>query len=388
MNPIAQDKTGNGARKPPRLLMTGSIDDEHNRLLKLYQTYTAAGFDVNFTGMDRMGRRPRRQVINGMKCEYLTSGWGYSNWRLLIGYPVWVLKLLVHSLTVRTDIVHVFELESALPVAVALFFRGIPFIYDVQDNYDLRHNWPFPLKHIIRALDKWVIKRASGIIVPDENRIVGPFKPYRDKITIMPNCPPDVSFSSSAVKTEKVPGTLTVLAMGQLSERRGINLLLDAVSKIPEARVIMAGRFTEPWLEEKAQGMSQVEVHSWLPWEEAIGLGYHADVTFAFYDPSFAVNVLANAQKWFDAMMTGCPILSNREIANAAWIEEEDIGYTCPYGDVAALEKVLRSILENPEEAERKGQSARRLFEQQYNWPLMEKRLLGIVWPILRQEVC
>ena len=350
--------------------------------MKLLQTYSDAGYNVRFVGMDRRRRRPRVHDINGFRCEYIMAGWGYANWRLLFGYPLWVLRLLRYILTTQTELVHAFELDSALPVAIASWCRRIPFIYDVQDNYDLRHSWPFPLKPMFRLLDRWVIGRSRGVIVPDENRIVGPFKRFRDKIAIIPNCPPDLSCPDSAPARD---ATFTVLAMGQLAQRRGIDLLLEAVRHLGHIRLLMAGRFVEPWLEAKALAMRQVEFRGWIPSETAIRLPYEADLVFAFYDPSYAVNILANAQKWFDAMMTGTPVLANREIANASWIEREGFGYVCRYGDVAELANLLKWIGENLPDAERKGRRARKLFEERYNWPLMEKKLLTMVAIALQQ---
>jgi len=55
---------------PPRLrrriILTGSIDDEHNRLLKIARTYADAGYQVHFVGMDRLARRPKKFGIEGL----------------------------------------------------------------------------------------------------------------------------------------------------------------------------------------------------------------------------------------------------------------------------------------------------------------------------------
>jgi len=364
-----------GSARRVRIVIAGSIDDAHNRLLKITTAYKSAGYEVHFVGVDRLARRPRRCQVEGLTCEYLTAGWGYSNWRLLLGYPIWMFRLLFYCLRVRADLMHALELDAGLPVAMATLFRRIPFLYDVQDNYDLRHPWPFPLKSIIRRLDAWVLSHADSVIVPDANRIVGPFAKYREKITVLPNCPPDVP-SPAALPPRK--GKLTVLALGHFSAWRGIDLLLEALAELPEVHLIMAGRFLDPALERTALSMPQVEYRGWVDWKDAIALGYEADVVFAFYNPAREINALASAQKWFDAMMTGTPVLTNREVANAGWIEEQNFGYLCPYGSKAELVRTLRHILENPEEAREKGRRARLLFEREYNWPLMEKKLLQL----------
>ena len=359
----------------PRILLAGSWDDDSNRLLKIFHAYRDAGYDVSFVGMDRKARKARRGTVDGLPFEYLTRGWGYSNWKLLIGYPVWFVKLLWYLLRTDVELIHAFELDTGSPTAVASVLRGVPYLYDVQDNYDLRHHWWFPLKQIIRVVDRWVARHAAGLIMPDKNRIIGPFVGFEQKIAIIPNCPPDVPRPTALPSRD---GSLTVLAMGELSGRRGIDLLLAAASGLPEVRLLMAGRFTDPAVEARALATPQVEFRGWLAWDQAIALGYQADVVFAFYDPKFAVNLLANAQKWFDAMMTGTPILSNAEINNAAWLVEQDIAYLCPYGDVEALRALLVAIAGDRETAKRKGRNARGLFEHEFNWELMKKRLLDL----------
>jgi glycosyltransferase involved in cell wall biosynthesis len=369
--------------RPLRILLAGSWDDDSNRLLKIFHAYRSAGYDVRFVGMDRMSRKPKRGTVDGLPFEYLTRGWGYSNPKLLLGYPVWFLKYLFYLLRADTDLVHAFEFDTGVPTAIVCALRGIPYLYDVQDNFDLRKHWWFPLKQIIRGLDRWVVRRAAGVIMPDKNRIVGPFAGAEEKIAIIPNCPPDVPPPAGLPARDN---RLTVLAMGELSSRRGIDLLLAAAADLPNIHLLMAGRFTDSAVEKRALAMPQVSFRGWLSWEQAIALGYQADIVFAFYNPEFAVNLLANAQKWFDAMMTGTPILSNSEIKNAAWLIEQDIAYLCPYGDVEKLRETLMSIVADPATAKRKGRNARSLFEQQFNWTLMQKRLLSLAAGALQQR--
>lgn len=360
-----------------QIILVASIDArEHTRIQKLAQTYRKAGYEVHYVGMDRRSRRSKTDELDGMSCRYILRGFGYSNWRLLFGYPIWCLRLLGHSLGIHARLIHVFELDSALAIAISTMMTRVPYLYDVQDNFDLRRNWPFPLKPLIRWIDGFVLRRAAGVVVPDENRVVGPFRRVARKITVIPNCPPDVPDTASAKKPDD---KLTVLAVGHLGERRGIELLLNATQGMPNVRLLMAGRFTDAQLEAKARATPQVDFRGWVTWEETIALGYQADVVFAFYDPAYQVNLLANSQKWFDAMMTGKPILSNSEIANGEWLAREDIGYLCSYGSSTKLREVLQYVALHREEAQAKGRRARLLFERKFNWPLMEQNLLGLV---------
>ena len=123
----------------PRMFLIAATDDENNRMGKLFESYSKAGFDVVFVGMDRFSRRPKLHFTSqGMRCEYIMSGAGYANWRLLIAYPIWQIRLLWYALQMKADVVHSFELETTLPVALGCSLRGIPYFYDAQDNYEDR----------------------------------------------------------------------------------------------------------------------------------------------------------------------------------------------------------------------------------------------------------
>jgi glycosyltransferase involved in cell wall biosynthesis len=141
----------------------------------------------------------------------------------------------------------------------------------------------------------------------------------------------------------------------------------------------MAGIFVEPWLKQKASSMAAVDFRGQLSQHEVLELCHSADLIFSFYDPAYEINLKASSTKWFDAMMVGKPILLNCEVMKASWVEQEDIGYLCPYGNKYALVDILRKIKNNKEEAMQKGKKGRLLFEKEFNWYVMQKRILNLI---------
>jgi glycosyltransferase involved in cell wall biosynthesis len=236
----------------------------------------------------------------------------------------------------------------------------------------MRYNLPFMLIALLKLVERFTLSRAEEVLVPDPNRITALEDNYRHKITIIYNCPVDVSFEGS----EDLSHPFTVFFSGYIKEDRGINLLLRAAEKIPDMRVLVAGSAPDSELELKVKSHPQVDFRGYLPQEEALKLCYESDVIFAFYNPDQSeVYRRAASNKWYDAMMTSHPVLSNSELVRSSWIREEDIGYLCPYGDVAQLVETLEHIQLYQEEARRKGENARRLYESGYNWTAMEQRL-------------
>jgi len=339
---------------------------------KLLRSFTRRGWGVSYVGWDRFTEMPKRDRSGSAEFRYIQRGWGSGGLNMALGVPLWSLRLLFVALFHRrTSLIYALDLDSAWACAVAATIRGIPLIYDVRDNYLLRHNWPRPLARILRALDNWTIRVAAQIVVVDENRVVGPLASHRDKIVVLHNCPEDIRPRPVCAGSDHC----TILSTGHLSENRGIPFLLDALEALPDLRVLLAGRVVSQQLLERIENHPQVEFLEWVSQEEAWQLGWRAQAMFSCYAPTSPINLRAASNKWFDAMMAGIPVITNCEVERAEWVEAQDIGYVIPYGDIAALKQCLLVISGRPSKARRQGRKGRTLFERQYNWTAMESKL-------------
>jgi glycosyltransferase involved in cell wall biosynthesis len=172
--------------------------------------------------------------------------------------------------------------------------------------------------------------------------------------------------------------------MGNLARTRGIELLLDASLRMEGLRIVMAGEAPQ-WVRDRIASVPNVEFSGHVSWEKSAELAAGADVIFTFFDPRLECNVRAASQKWFEALMVGRPILCNREIINASWIHENDIGFLSSY-KVDDLVLTLRYMSDHRDEARSKGLRGRRLFEESYNWTTMEKRLVRVIRGVMGGE--
>ena len=367
------------------IAVIANCSEDRAHLQKLLQTYSRkSGGSVLFIGWDRLSnKKERSEEATGITYKYLQRGWGSANKKLLLGLPLWMMRVFFYTFTLDVDVIHVLDFDSAIPVAFATRIRKIPIIYDIRDNFALRHNWPNWTKWLIEALDRWLISKSDYVIVVDESRIEEQWQPWREKFIVLYNVPPDIP--KPAQKTN-VFHPFTVYTSGYLSEIRGITLLLKAAERIPGMRILMAGRFVNKELEKIFLQHPQVDFRGWLKQKDALSLCYESDVIFAFYDPKTEINRKAASNKWFDAMMAGKPVLVNEEVHKSTWIEIMNIGYTCPFGDTDALVSILEEIKNNPEKAQQKGNQGRELFEKKYNWPLMEKKLDRIITELIKAK--
>jgi glycosyltransferase involved in cell wall biosynthesis len=370
--------------RKPLATIVATYDGDYFLPLRLMEAYQSFGYEVAFVGWDRLNNRSRRRMVNGVTYDCIMRGWGYANWTLAVALPLWTLRLAFRMATIRTDLVHALDFDAALGVALGLRLRRVPFLYDIQDNFDLRHSFPAPVRRIIQTLNQWIIKGSARTIVVAEERIVGRMTQDRAKIATIPNCPPEIPPPLGMVQDEE---NLTLASVGRIAASRGMALLLEACHRLPWLRVIMAGHVEGEELGQALRACPQIELHAYMAQNQAVELVYRSDASFAFYDPSTEICRRANGAKWYDAMMAGKPILTNSEVLSAEWIEREGIGYTSPYADTEGFVRMLTYLHAHRQELEEKGSCARRLYETQFNRKAMNKRLLGVVQEAMNGSV-
>lgn len=364
------------ANRKPMITIAATYDGDYFLPKRLIEAYQSFGYEVQFVGWDRLSRMQRHRVVEGVPHECIMRGWGYANRRLAVALPLWTLRLAAHMARLQTGLVHALDFDAALGVALGLRMRRIPFLYDIQDNFELRHPFRPSVRHVIRTLDNWIIARSARTIVVGEERIVGDMDRYRQKIAIIPNCPPEVPPPAGLVKDEAL---LTIAFVGRIAEPRGIRLLLEACRRLSWLRVLMAGHIEGEELAQALHACPQIELHGYMPQEKALELVHRSDASFAFYDPSTEICRRANGAKWYDAMMAGKPVLTNSEVMSAEWIRQQDIGYTSPYDDTENFIRTLTCLHERRGEMHQKGARARQLYETKFNRSAMNRRLLEVV---------
>jgi glycosyltransferase involved in cell wall biosynthesis len=341
----------------------GSGDPYINKLLP---SLLKMGCEVRFAGWDRFKRLPSQIESGGILFNMIFRGWGYANKWLALAYPLWMLRVCVYLLRQRPDVIYAIDLGAGLPAA------GITFIYDIRDNFSMRTTTPSVVRPLIAWLDKWVVHRAQKVIVADECRIAMDDPLAKARFVVIYNCALDLAPKEPHILPQDHP--FTVYAMGYLLKTRGIDLLLAAAGRLPRIRFLLAGFVIEEELKELIKSTPNVDFRGFLSQEDALRLCFESDIVFTFYDPVSEINRRAASNKWSDAMMASRPILINSEVLRSAWVQREDIGYVCPYGDVDELVKILDHVRQQPEEAQRKGANGRRLYEAGYNWSAMEQR--------------
>lgn len=209
---------------------------------------------------------------------------------------------------------------------------------------------------ISQLLERLQIKQNYDKIVflTEEMRAVGlsiGIDPKRAKVIA-----PGIDFSKfKAGKKENF-----VLFVGNLTRRKGIDILIESAKKIPDVKFLVVGKADE--FEKLGIDIPKnVKVCGFLPEEEKMELFSKASV---FCLPSigegFGFVVV-------EAMASGCAIVSTLSLKYE--------GFRVEYGNIDQLTNAIRYLIDNPNVAGKMGKRNRELAEK-FTWKNFAKELI------------
>ena len=108
-----------------------------------------------------------------------------------------------------------------------------------------------------------------------------------------------------------------------------------------------------------------------------------AHVLIATYDPSLKNNRLGAPNKLFESMSSGRPIVVTKGSFAGQIVERTGCGLTVNYEGRIALVAILK-LLENNELYSKCSNAGKLAYEEKYNWPAQERKLLAIYSGLLK----
>jgi glycosyltransferase involved in cell wall biosynthesis len=368
---------------PARILILRSNPVHSDpRVDKIASTLGESGYDVQVLGWDYTGSYPTEETRPGYHLRRISYpvqfGRGLANLAHELG---WQRRLFGWLMRHRGtfDILHACDFDTVLPALAIRRFYGKLLVYDIFDFYaDMLRQTPGPVKAAIRRIDLWAINYADAVILADDSRVEQITGSRPRRCIVVYNSPPDqVSPDSSAISSP--PGSLNIAYIGLLQRERGLFELLEVLKLHTEWHLDLGGSGSEEQaLQQIAGGLSNVHLHKRLLHEQALALNAAADTLIATFDPAIPNHRYSSSNKLFEAMMLGKPILVARHTNMDRLVDAWQCGLVVEYGDLDSLALALGHLAEDPNLRRRLGQNARQAYEQQFNWKLMQARLLEL----------
>jgi glycosyltransferase involved in cell wall biosynthesis len=295
-----------------------------------------------------------------------------------------VLAVLRAALAERADVYH-FHDPELIPAGFLLKAMGKRVIYDVHEDLPaqvLSKTWirPWlrgPVARAVGALERMGAGLFDGVIVanpPHRGRFP------QGKTEVVRNLPILEEFAdgASAPYAARAPA---VVYVGDLTRTRGAEEMVRAIALVPEeleARLWLAGRFSEPGLEMACRalaGWSRVDFLGWQSRLEVAALLQKARVGLVLLHPTAQYRT-PYPVKLFEYMAASLPVVASDLPPSRELIEEAGCGLLVPPLDPAAAAQAVQWLLDHPDEAEEMARRGRQAVLERFNWASEGQKLV------------
>lgn len=340
------------------------IADFDARLGKYFDALAAAGLPHYFIGWNKDGavsEARQRQTLFRLKARL---GGGWSNAVALVQWNVFVFLQLCRARR-SVSIVHVIDLDSALPTWVFCKIFRKRLVFDLYDKYTAVRNISGMPGRLLDALETAVARSADLTVIVSEERLAQHgLQDAQARVLVLENVPGAIAVTPISRKPSGPPWKIGYF--GVLEPRnRGLEHLLDACSARSDVQLHVAGYggLAETF---SAAASKFANIRFYGPTTSAEGLSLMAqmDVIVGMYYLTVPNHAFASPNKYYEHLMLRRGMLSTAGTPPGAKVVREGSGWAIPEGR-EAIDEWLEDL--DDAQIQAAGVQAGRVWHEKYS---------------------
>ncbi|MDD3246152.1 MAG: glycosyltransferase family 4 protein [Methanosarcina sp.] len=309
-------------------------------------------------------------------------------------HPLTMLRVFREGLKQDCDVYHCHEPGSLFVCSILKLIKRKKLVYDAHEHYSLLiANDPiFP--EILRKAIFYYCEKGEKIlsslfpnsIVTVDDVLGEKFRRLSKNVWILNNFPKIDLFQNIVV--DKDPDNKTLIYVGGLSKDRGTMVIIHAfekvLEKIPDAKLLFVGSYYDENFKKEV-----VEYYRSKKLEKSIyftGKVPHSKVADYMNEANVAISVLQPngryelgiSVKFYEYMLAGLPIVINNFEYMAQLANEFKSGIPVNSSNIKEISDAIVWLFEHPSEARKMGESGRSAAINNFNWGIIEKKLLNM----------
>ena len=261
----------------------------------------------------------------------------------------------------RADVLHGHGLARVLLYAAAAKTSGLPLVVTL---HNLVPPLSLPEKLVAKAAlsvarkvicVSQAVSESAAVLVPKEKRVV-----IRNGVRITPG-------PNNGELVGRGQGE--ILCVARLAPEKGIDVLLSAMERLPDARLLVAGDGPERNELEASAG------------KNVAFLGFVEDIP-ALLERAALVVVPSRSEglglSALEAMAAGKPVVASRIGGLCEVVVHGETGLLVPPGDPEALAEALKSLLADPARARKMGEAGRARVRAEFDVQAMREKTRAV----------
>jgi glycogen(starch) synthase len=273
----------------------------------------------------------------------------------------------------RPDVVHAHDWLVAHPAIALAEYFDVPLVSTIHATEAGRHSgWVSgPISRQVHAVESWLVHESDSLITCSasmSDEITELFGPGLAEIRVIRNGIDAARWPFAPRQPRRGPAQL--LFLGRLEYEKGVH---DAIAALPRIRrshpgttLTVAGSGTQQqWLVEQARKhrvLKAVDFVGHVNHDELVRLLHRCDAAVlpSHYEP-FGIVAL-------EAAATGIPLVTSNVGGLGEAVIDGQTGASYPPRDVAALAAAVRTVLDDPDAAQRMALAARERLTSAFDW--------------------
>lgn len=277
------------------------------------------------------------------------------------------------------DIIHAFDFDTGFIAIKCAKKFDKKFVYHILDFYVESHGLQSTkVGGMIRRLEINVINNSNQVIICSEERRKQIKGSHPAKICVIHNTPQFLCGLDNDYNILGDNNKNKIIYIGILAKGRFIEEIANIVAMDDRFEFHIGGfGHLERDISNYANTYSNIFFYGKLSYAETLSLEKQGDIMTAIYDPNIPNHKYAAPNKFYESLMLGKPVIMVKGTGFDKIVEQEKIGCVIEYSQ-DSLKEGLEELLLHKEKWKEMGRRGKRLYQEEFSWEIMEKRLFSI----------